>query len=210
MSVESWAIVPLGDPTVAQLVMGQSPPSSAYNSDKVGLPFFQGKADFGHISPVPRVWCSAPSRTGLPGDILMSVRAPVGDVNLATEKCALGRGVAAIRPAENVNGIFLFYTLQFCKPQLVAVSSGAIFESVNKTALYDLQVQLPTKPEQEKIAAVLWKVQKAVEVQGKLIRTTRELKAAAMRRLFTRGLHNEPLKQTEIGQIGRASWKGTV
>src|ERR1700741_1725112 len=113
-----WIQLPLCDPTVAELVMGQSPPSSTYNYENRGLPFFQGKADFGYISPTPRVWCSAPSRIGRMGDILMSVRAPVGDVNMAIAECALGRGVAAIRPAAGTNGAFLYYALQFNKPKL--------------------------------------------------------------------------------------------
>ncbi|MDP1698986.1 MAG: restriction endonuclease subunit S [Pseudomonas sp.] len=186
--------------------MGQSPPSSTYNNEKIGLPFFQGKADFGYISPKPRVWCSAPSRSGKQGDILMSVRAPVGDVNLASEKCALGRGVAAIRPSEGTNGMFLFYSLQFNKPRLVAASSGAIFESINKNTLHELELQLPPKPEQQKIAAVLWKVQRAIATQYRLIAATRDLKQSAMQHLFTHGLLGEPLKDTGIGPMPE-SWK---
>lgn len=181
--------------------MGQSPPSSTYNTDGIGLPFFQGKADFGYINPLPRVWCSEPSRVGSAGDILISVRAPVGDVNLATEACALGRGIAAIRASACTNKIFLFYALQFSKSRLVAASSGAIFESVNKTALYGLEIPLPPKPEQQKIAAALWKLQRAIATQDKLLKATADLKASAMQRLFTHGLRGEPLKDTEIGPM---------
>lgn len=185
--------------------MGQSPPSSTYNTQGIGLPFFQGKADFGYINPSPRVWCSEPTRTGQAGDILMSVRAPVGDVNLATETCALGRGVAAIRAAAQSNSIFLYYALQFYKPQLVAASSGAIFESINKATLHDLEIHLPSKPEQEKIAAILWKLQQAIATQDKLLKATADLKQSAMQRLFTHGLRGEPIKETEIGPMPE-SW----
>jgi type I restriction enzyme, S subunit len=195
----------LGDPNVSTLVMGQSPPSNTYNTQMIGLPFFQGKADFGYIHPSPRVWCSEPTRTGRAGDILMSVRAPVGDVNLATEACALGRGVAAIRAAPQSNSIFLYYALQFYKPQLVAASSGAIFESINKAALHDLEIHLPSEPEQEKIAAILWKLQRAIAIQDKLLKATADLKQSAMQRLFTHGLRGEPLKDTEIGPMPE-SW----
>lgn len=201
-----WSVCRLGDPNISTLVMGQSPPSNTYNTQKIGLPFFQGKADFGYIHPSPRVWCSEPTRTGQAGDILMSVRAPVGDVNLATEACALGRGVAAIRAAPQSNSIFLYYALQFYKPQLVAASSGAIFESINKSALHDLEIHLPSEPEQEKIAAVLWKLQRAIITQDKLLKAAADLKQSAMQRLFTHGLRGEPLKDTEIGPMPE-SWQ---
>lgn len=136
----------------------------------------------------------------------MSVRAPVGDVNLATETCALGRGVAVIRSSVGVNKSFLFYLLKFAKPQLVAASSGAIFESINKTELHDLELAFPLEREQEKIAAILWKLQRAIATQDRLIATTRDLKQSAMQRFFTQGLRGEPLKETEIGQMPE-SWE---
>lgn len=79
------------------VTMGQSPPGSTYNSIGDGLPFYQGRADFGTRFPTRRIHCSAPTRTARAGDTLLSVRAPVGDVNIATEQCAIGRGLAAIR-----------------------------------------------------------------------------------------------------------------
>lgn len=80
-----------------EVTMGQSPPGSTYNSTGDGLPFYQGRADFGARFPARRVYCTAPTRTAAAGDTLLSVRAPVGDINIATETCAIGRGVAAIR-----------------------------------------------------------------------------------------------------------------
>jgi hypothetical protein len=84
---------------VAEIFMGQSPPGSTYNNRGNGLPFFQGKAQFGEVFPVPDKWCSEPLRIAHKGDILVSVRAPVGPTNLAVEKCCIGRGLAAIRSA---------------------------------------------------------------------------------------------------------------
>lgn len=83
---------------IAEIIMGQSPPSSTYNSSGIGLPFFQGKADFGRLYPVARKYCSEPKKNALPGDILISVRAPVGPTNLCQEKSCIGRGLAALRP----------------------------------------------------------------------------------------------------------------
>ena len=136
----------------------------------------------------------------------MSVRAPVGDVNLTNSACAIGRGVAAIRATSESNSIFLYYALQYAKPQLVAASNGAIFESINKVALHGLEIPLPPKPEQQKIAAVLWKLQRAIATQDRLLAATADLKQSAMQRLFTHGLKGEPLKDTEIGQMPE-SWQ---
>jgi type I restriction enzyme S subunit len=83
---------------IAHLEMGQSPSSEFYNQGREGLPFYQGKADFGKINPTPRHWCTAPTKLAQDGDILISVRAPVGPTNIATEACCIGRGLAALRP----------------------------------------------------------------------------------------------------------------
>src|ERR1700694_2575338 len=87
--------VPLSE--ACMVLMGQSPPGTSYNTSGDGLPFFQGKTDFGDMFPRVRVFCTQPSRIAEHGDILMSVRAPVGPTNLAKEKCCIGRGLAALR-----------------------------------------------------------------------------------------------------------------
>ena len=78
------------------VLMGQSPPSSAYNFNGDGIPFFQGRKDFGDKYPQKTMWCSEPTRMANNGDVLLSVRAPVGDVNVSIEKCCIGRGLSAI------------------------------------------------------------------------------------------------------------------
>src|SRR5680860_802479 len=83
---------------VAHVEMGQSPPSSSYNEDREGLPFFQGKAEFGALYPEPKKWCTDPKKLASKDDVLISVRAPVGPTNLAPEKCCIGRGLAALSP----------------------------------------------------------------------------------------------------------------
>ncbi len=92
---EGWGISTVGEEF--NLTMGQSPPGETYNRIGKGMPFFQGRADFGFRFPSHRVFCTAPSRFADPGDTLVSVRAPVGDINMALERCSVGRGVAAIR-----------------------------------------------------------------------------------------------------------------
>jgi type I restriction enzyme, S subunit len=94
-SPDGWIDVVLSD--IAFIQMGQSPDSSTYNEKGVGLPFFQGKAEFGKLFPTVRKWCSEPKKVAEAGDILLSVRAPVGPTNIAAERCCIGRGLTAIQ-----------------------------------------------------------------------------------------------------------------
>ena len=201
-----WTRVKLGDPEVAVILMGQSPDSATYNTDQVGLPFFQGKADFGLRHPIPTTWCSSPVRTAEAGDILLSVRAPVGDVNVATDACCIGRRIAALRPGPAADTRFLFYLLLHHQPNLDSLGSGAIFKAITKSTLHQFEIQLPPMSEQNAIATILWKAQEAVEVQDKIVAGLKELKAATMAKLFREGLRGEPLKQTEIGELPE-SWQ---
>lgn len=206
MSTADWKSSRLGDPQVSEILMGQSPPSSSYNEDGRGLPFFQGKADFGQLFPTIRKWCNLPSRVAERGDILISVRAPVGDVNFSGTSCCIGRGLAAIRPSQNIDARFLFFRLLTLKSILKSRASGTIFESINGPTLRDLEVSYPPLYEQKLISGVLWKIQQAIEVETNLIRVTRELKAAVMKKLFTEGLNREPQKESEIGMVPE-SWE---
>lgn len=100
------------------VVMGQSPPGNSYNEDKEGVIFYQGRTDFGFRFPSPRVYCTDPSRFAEKGDTLMSVRAPVGDLNYAEEVCCIGRGLAAIRHKNiKVHKSYTFYLLKTLKDQ---------------------------------------------------------------------------------------------
>lgn len=103
---ENWNIKKLSE--FCDILMGQSPPSSTYNLNKKGLPFFQGRKDFGEKYPQKMIWCSEPTRMANDGDVLLSVRAPVGDVNVAIEKCCIGRGISSLAMK---NGIMNFYTI---------------------------------------------------------------------------------------------------
>jgi len=95
-----------------EIVMGQSPPSTTYNAEGTGLPFYQGKAEFGDLSPTPIKWCSKPQKIAEPGDVLISVRAPVGPTNLCREKSCIGRGLAAIRPEATMPSLYFLYFLR--------------------------------------------------------------------------------------------------
>lgn len=187
---------------VADLIMGQSPPSSTYNDGGEGLPFFQGKTDFGFRHPVARLFCNAPLKIAQPDDILMSVRAPVGPTNIADRECCIGRGLAAIRPRD-IDGDFLFFNLRYIEKFIASLGSGSTFHAINKSQLASVEVN-PHKfglPDQRKIAGVLGVVQRAMEQQGRLIALTTELKKTLLHKLFTEGLRGEPQKQTDIGPV---------
>lgn len=195
----------LGEMDVAEVILGQSPPSSAYNVAGHGLPFYQGKADFGLIHPIPRVWCDAGQKFAKVGDVLMSVRAPVGDVNIALDGCVIGRGIAAIRAGARTDPWFLYFALLHSKPTLESRATGSTFASVNKTTLVDLDIPFPEMSEQAAIGSTLRLFIAKVEQEDQIIATAQDIKRAAMRTLFTRGLRSEAQKDTEIGPVPE-SW----
>ena len=132
-----WYEVKLGD--VAELVMGQSPPSSTYNKISDGLPFFQGVKDFSYRYPSPRVFCSKPSRVARPGDILFSVRAPIGRVNVADRECATGRGLAIIKPHIKSDARYLEFLLRHMETSWdVIEGGGSVFGNATKQDLETL------------------------------------------------------------------------
>lgn len=138
---------------VATVVMGQSPPSSAYNSAGNGLPFFQGKAEFGQLHPVAAKWCTAPTKLAEVEDVLMSVRAPVGPTNLAKERCCIGRGLAAIRPKPGVRSKWLLYAFRSMERSIDALGTGTTFKAISGETLRQLEVPLAVTEYQDRVLA---------------------------------------------------------
>ena len=155
---------------LVDIQMGQSPDSKFYNNDKIGLPFYQGKADFGRINPIPKIWCSKSKKEAKPNDILISVRAPVGDLNINNEQSCIGRGLAAITCKSDVDMMYLYYHLKYLKPQLKHISTGSTFESINRSQLENLIIDYKPYFEQIKISNILQVVQRQIEVREKLLR----------------------------------------
>ena len=155
---------------LVDIQMGQSPDSKFYNYDKIGLPFYQGKADFGRINPTPKIWCSKSKKEAKPNDILISVRAPVGDLNINNEQSCIGRGLAAITCKPDVDMMYLYYHLKYLKPQLRHISTGSTFESINRSQLENLIIDYKPYSEQIKISNILQVVQRQIEVKKKLLR----------------------------------------
>jgi len=193
-----WRIASLAEAT--SIVMGQSPPSEDYNTIGSGRPFLQGKAEFTHFNPKPSKYCTRPLKVGVAGSVLMSVRAPVGDVNLADQDYIIGRGLAALRPKDG-DALFLFYALLKNKGRIAALGSGTTFQSINRAVLDGFEVAFPPVPEQFAIAAALRAVQDARDARRRELILERERKAALMEDLFTKGTRGEELAETEIGAL---------
>lgn len=146
------------------LIMGQSPSSNSYNTSGDGLPFYQGNADFGEENPVPRSWCTEPKKIAEKGDILISVRAPIGAINIADEKCCIGRGVAAIRPNQEVmSPDFLQHQLFASRNKLKAMGTGSTFKAIGKKTLSDFPVVIYPKNTQEAIEQQLNSIKKQIK-----------------------------------------------
>lgn len=128
---------------ISEITMGQSPDRKSYNEDGIGTVFFQGRAEFGDRFPTKRLFTTEPKRMARENDVLMSVRAPVGDLNVAHEDCCIGRGLGAIRSKDNHQS-FVFYTLLSLRPQLnVFNGEGTVFGSINRDALNSMPIILP-------------------------------------------------------------------
>ncbi len=207
-----WDTTLLG--AVASVVMGQSPPSTTYNSSGDGLPFLQGKAEFGDRSPTPVKFCARPLRVAQQGSVLVSVRAPVGDSNIADREYCIGRGLAALIPKRVLDAEFLLAWLQLRRKELDACGSGTTFRSINRDVLEQFQVPLPSLSEQRAIATVLRTVAQAKDSTEKVIAATRQLKQSLLNHLFTYGpvpfdeANQVSLKETEIGALPR-HWSTT-
>ena len=145
------------------LNMGQSPDSATYNDKKEGVPFYQGNADFGEIHPVTRVWCSAPVKIAHEGDVLISVRAPIGAMNIVEEECCIGRGLASLTPrAEKCDTKYLFYALESQVDSLVAQGTGSTFKAISKKVLEQTCIPVYDIDEQCRITARIGKVDGAI------------------------------------------------
>ena len=144
---------------ICTINMGQSPDSSTYNEDGNGLPFFQGNADFGEIYPAVRMWCSEPTKIAREKDILISVRAPIGALNIANCECCIGRGLAALTVNEDICAQeYLWHALSGKVDELNSKGTGSTFKAINKKTLSETEIPLPPIDEQRKIAAILDKV----------------------------------------------------
>ena len=138
---KGWELSTIGD--CYDVVMGQSPKGETYNENKQGMLFYQGRAEFGWRFPTPRLFTTDPKRIAEQNSILMSVRAPVGDINIALEKCCIGRGLAALQH-KSKSLSFGLYQIQSIKPELDLFNGeGTVFGSINQANLKNIQIINP-------------------------------------------------------------------
>ena len=157
------------------LNMGQSPDSKTYNTNGEGMPFYQGNADFGVIHPVTRVWCSQPVKKAKKGDILISVRAPIGAMNIANEDCCIGRGLAALTPFAETSTEFLYYAVQSRVDSLIAQGTGSTFKAISKKVLEETLLPSFSKKEQVDIIRKLGLVDSAIAERQKQLDLLKQL-----------------------------------
>lgn len=149
---------------IVELTMGQSPESKYYNSTGEGMPFLQGNRTFGFKRPFFDTFTTRVTKVAKAGDVIMSVRAPVGDINITPVDLCLGRGICSLR-MKNGNQDFLFYMMKYFMPQLLKRESGTIFGSVNRNDINGLVVDIPeSAEEQKKIARFLCMIDDKIEI----------------------------------------------
>ena len=150
---QGWKVGTLGD--IANIIMGQSPAGSSYNERGNGVIFYQGRTEFGFRFPNVRLYTTMPKRYAEPMSILLSVRAPVGDINVAIEKCCIGRGLASISSKRGLHS-FLLYLVKSLKNRLeVFNGEGTVFGSINKNTLMQFKIIIPPIEMQEKFNEII-------------------------------------------------------
>lgn len=205
---DGWKRRRLSD--ICDVILGQSPPSSTYRKSPEGLPFFQGKADFGKVSPVPTTWCVEPKKIAKRGDILISVRAPVGPTNIAESRCCIGRGLAALRCRSSSHRDFLIAFLKLYESELSKMGSGSTFNGITGKQIRNLSIPLPHMAEQRRIVSILNKqvsiIEKARTAAERRVTAAGNLRAAFMRNAFD-SENSKKWPERAIGEICKISAK---
>ena len=189
----------LGD--IAEVTMGQSPKSEFFNTEGLGMPFLQGSRTFGRRRPVFDTYTTMPTKVARAGDIIMSVRAPVGDLNLTPVDMCLGRGVCSLR-MKNGNQDFLYYLLKFSMPKLLKKESGTVFGSVNRADITGLELNVPDSiGEQRKIARMLAIVDDKIEKNDAINDNLLQQALTLYRRHFPYAITEELPKGWHVGTV---------
>uniref|UniRef100_UPI0039EE73D5 restriction endonuclease subunit S n=1 Tax=Bordetella sputigena TaxID=1416810 RepID=UPI0039EE73D5 len=179
---KGWRASKAGD--VFRITMGQSPPGETYNQEGAGVPFYQGRADFGFRFPSVRVYCTAPTRHAREGDVLVSVRAPVGDVNVALESCAVGRGVAAVG-LDNAQS-FALYSMKSLRDRFAEYEShGTVFGSINKKQFEALPCVIPSPEVLAAFSCTAGALDDRVRVNELQVRSLTDLRDSLLPRLIS-------------------------
>ena len=190
---EGWSISPITDHI--DIIAGQSPPSDTYNRKGEGMPFLQGCTEFGDEKPEIKFWCSSPSKIAPTNSTLMSVRAPVGELNRADQDYAIGRGLAALI-AKEIDSEFLYYGLHRWRQSFQRLGQGTTFEAITARQIRQVIVALPNDVnEQRRIAAVLNLTDDAIAKAKAELDAARNLKRSLMDDVFENGLEKNVKKK---------------
>jgi len=157
---------------VCEVIQGQSPPGDTYNDSGDGIPFFQGKAEFGPVYPTVAKWCSSPTKIAESDDVLISIRAPVGPTNMCPVRACIGRGLAAIHPLCGIPSRYVLYALRDSESDLASKGTGSTFAAISGAELRSHRITLAPLPTQHRIVA---------EIERQLTRL--DAAAAALKRV---------------------------
>lgn len=169
---------------IAIVTMGQSPSSNSYNEDYEGLPLIQGNADIVDGFTKPQRYTTEVIKRCQEGDVILSVRAPVGELGIASEESCIGRGVCAIRANDKSNTAFIYHFLQAKKKQWKTLEQGSTFTAISGEDIKTFEVVVPAKEEQQKIAAFLTAFDKKIDIEKKKLNELHRLKKAFMQKMF--------------------------
>ena len=206
---KGWTNCPLVDAN--RVIAGQSPESRHYNDKGEGLPFFQGKTDFGQLYPTNRIYCTEPKKLAECGDILLSVRAPVGPTNLAKETIAIGRGLNAIRPLGGILTRYVLYYFKQIEPVFSGQGTGTTFSAVTVDDVKNLDFPLPSIAEQHrivaKIDALFSELDKGLEMLETVRQQLRTYRQAVLKWAFEgKSFDRKPMKEISTA-FGGAAFK---
>lgn len=176
---EEWEVKTLGE--CFEVIMGQSPSSESYNEKEDGLPLVQGNADIKNNKVYPRMYTSEITKESYPNDLIMTVRAPVGDVYISDIHSCIGRGICAIRNGNR----YLYYYLFNYKDKWERLAQGSTFTAITVKDVKELSIPIPPLKEQEKIAEILSNYDKTMEQQELLIEKEKEFKKGMMQKIFS-------------------------
>ena len=188
------------------IIAGQSPESKYYNSNGDGLPFFQGKADFGELYPSIRVYCSQPTKIAEKDDILLSARAPVGPTNLAPCKVCIGRGLTAIRPSEVLLTRYVLLFFRYFEAQLALKGTGTTFKAITQDVVKNLEIPIPPLPEQERIVARIEELFSQLDAGVETLKKTKA-QLAVYRQAVLKEAFEGRLTQAFREENGLPDWK---
>lgn len=178
---EGWRMGKLTE--IANIIMGQSPEGETYNTDGNGMIFYQGRTDFGRKYPTARVYTTNPTRYAKIGDVLLSVRAPVGDINIASHDCCIGRGLASLRSKEECQSYLYYQLYNLSNVFNVSDDEGTIFGSITKDDLHNIDIVIPSKSKMNEFETHVSIIDNEIKLKDKEINILTELQSLLLARM---------------------------